>query len=68
MCGGSRRLCRLSAEEKPAGPDPQIKAIIDELLEKGRAGWVPERRAPGRMRRGVGLTVRVRAPGADCPC
>jgi hypothetical protein len=30
----------------PGGLDPQIKAIIDELLETGSARWVPEGRDP----------------------
>ena len=33
-------------EAKSGELDPQIKAVIDELLEKGRARWVPGRRDP----------------------
>ena len=33
-------------EAKPGELDPQIKAIIDELLDTGRARWVPAGRDP----------------------
>ena len=36
-----------SPEARPIELDPQIKAIIDELLETGRARWMPEGRDTG---------------------